>query len=434
MATTWETIEERERRVRGTRTTTTMTRAAAQVPTGKTLQEVFAARPFISREDLRSIATQAYEGPVITLYMNFTPERLVRADRPVFLSIFNSLRHMTLESRKEYVESLPHGQRLRVPEDLREIQEFLDRFEPQGARALVILKSGPQLNRIMPLPVRVADSLTIDADAYIQPLEAMMEEQHRVLVMDVAKDETVLASYELGYEHPIRSVTEELPREGTDEFRTDKEERHRRLHVKWQFKSAAQLADRLVRESGFDFVVMIGEPTVVKEFEDYLSKPVRDRLIGQLQLSPGGDTNSRRAALDEVLNQQRKKEEEAAIAELGFFKGHGRLASGLSMVLKAANLFLMRQLLVSQELTEAGFICRNHHYLALRDGTCPFDAQPLQAAENIIDELIEIARLHGVEVMVVGQRQDLLAPHEGIAAVMVTAASLDELHPVSVTS
>src|SRR5689334_10958834 len=100
MSTTWESIEERERRVRGSRTTSIMARVAEQVPAGKSLEEAFAQRPFVSREDLRNIARENDGGPVISLYLNFTPERLVRADRPVFLSVFSSLRHEALETRK----------------------------------------------------------------------------------------------------------------------------------------------------------------------------------------------------------------------------------------------------------------------------------------------------------------------------------------------
>src|ERR1700736_6043683 len=102
MATTWETIEERERRVRGTRTTTAMARAAEQIPQRQSLKEAFAERPFISREDLRNVARQHYERPVITFYLNFSPERLVRSDPPVFVSVFHSLRHQALEARKPY--------------------------------------------------------------------------------------------------------------------------------------------------------------------------------------------------------------------------------------------------------------------------------------------------------------------------------------------
>jgi release factor family 10 len=434
MSTTWESIEERERRVRGSRTTSIMARVAEQVPAGKSLEEAFAQRPFVSREDLRNIARENDDGPVISLYLNFTPERLVRADRPVFLSVFSSLRHEALETRKAYVESLPHAPRLRVPEDLREVQEFLETFEPAGARAVVIFKSGEQLNRVMPLPVRVADHLVIDPDSYIEPLEAIMEEQHRVLVLDVSKARTTVSIYELGYELKIDTIVEDLPRESHEPFREGKAERHRETHVIWHFKASAQLADRVFREAGTDLIILVGEEIVVKEFEEYLPKALRERVVGRLHLAPETAPNRRRAALEDLLNEQRKREEEAALGELGFYQGHQRLAAGLEMVLSAADLFLMRQLFVSEDLSGTGFICHDHHFLALKPGTCPFDNRPLEEAEYLLDELIEMARLHGVDVMVVTQRKDLLAPYGGIAAVLVTATTLDELRTVSVTS
>jgi len=434
MSTTWETIEERERHVRGSRTTSVMARAAEQVPEGKTLKEALAQRPFISREDLREIARQNYDVPVVTLYLNFSPDRLLPADQPRFLSIFHSLRHRELEARKPYVESLSHAQRLRVPEDLREIQEFLEGYEPAGGRALVIFKSGAQLNWIMPLPVRVADSLTIDGDPYVEPLEAIMEGQHRLLVLDVSMDVTTFSIYELGYEQAIQSVKEDLPRKTEDPHRPGKEERHRLMHVKWQFKSSVLLADRLFRERGCDLLALIGEATVIQEFEDYLPKALHERVFARLQLSPGGGPNQRRSALEGALAELRKREEEADLGELGFYQGHGRLAAGLEMVIGAANLFLMRQLFLDDDLARPGFVCRAHHFLSLLPGTCPFDDQPLLPAENVVDELVEIARLHGVELMLVMHRQDLLGPYDGAAAVLVTAAPSDQLRAVSVTS
>ena len=433
MSSTWESIEERERRVRGTRNLSAMRRAAEEIPAVESLKAAFAERPFINREDLRNIARQQYEGPVITLYLNFGPDRLVRADRPVFLSVFSSLRHAALETSKAHIESLPHTQRLRVPEDLREIQEFLEGYEPTGARSIVILKSGTQLNRVVPLPVRVADSLTIEADPYIEPLEAIMEEQHRVLVMDVAKQEVGFSLYELGWEERLRELKEELPTL-SDPFRPGKEERHRETHVVWLFKSAAQSAERLFKERGCDLLLLNGEPTVVSEFEDYLSKFLRERLAARLDLDRDAGPNARRAAIDQALVEQRQREEEATLEELGFYRGHDRLASGLEQVVNAANLFLMRQLIVRDDLTQPGHVCRNHHFLSLTPCSCPFDNQPLLASDNVVDELIEMARLHGVQVMLVEQRRELLEPFGGVAGILVAPTPLEQLRMVTVTS
>src|SRR5713101_5782334 len=434
MASTWETLEERERRVRGTRTTSAMARAAEQMPQGETLTAAFAERPFINREDLKAIARQHYERPVITFYLNFSPERLVRVDPPVFVSVFHSLRHQALEARKAHVEALPREQRLGIPEDLRDIETFLEAYQPSGARSLVVFKSGSQLNRVMPLPVRVADSLSIDADPYVEPREAIMEEQHRVLVVDLAKEKTTFSLYELGFEEPIQSIKAFVPTETVDASRPGKAQRHRLTHLQWHFKASAQAADRLFRERGCELLVLIGEKTLVTEFEDYLPKSLHDRLVGELHLSPDDGPNQRHAALQEALAKQRKKEEEATLAELGFFQGHGRLAAGLERVIDAANLFLMRSLVLDNELARPGYVCRNHHFLSLTTGLCPFDNQALLSAENVVDELVEVARLHGVEVMLVMQRPELLAPYGGAAAVLLTAVPIDELRTVSVTS
>ena len=427
VATIWETIEERERRVRGTRTTSAMVRAAEQIPAADNLKAAFAERPFISRDELRNIARQHDEGPVITLYLNFSP------DRPL-LSVFDSLRHAELEARKPYIDSQPHAQRLGVPQDLADVRAFVDGFEPEGARAIVIFKQASRLNRVMPLPVRVADSLTIDVDPYIEPLEAILEEQRRVLVVELSKEKTAVSLYELGFEEPVQAITSVVPRDEVEVSRRDEVQRHRLTHLQWHLKASAQLADRFFREKGTDLIALIGEEGLVKEFEDYLPKSMKERLVGTFRLSPEGGPNQRRAALEGLLVEQRKREEEATLSELGFYKGHGRLAAGLETVIDAANLFLMRQLFLDDRLAKAGYVCRSHHFLSLTSGSCPFDNQPLQPAENVIDELVEIARLHGAEVRLVMYRQDLLAPYDGVAAVLVTAAPIDELRTVSVTS
>ena len=411
-----------------------MARAAEQIPQGDTLTAAFAERPFINREDLKTIAREHYERPVITFYLNFSPERLVRADPPVFVSVFHSLRHQALEARKAHIETLPREQRLGLPEDLRDVEAFLEGYQPSGARSLVVFKSGTQLNRVMPLPVRVADSLTIDADPYVEPLEAIMEEQHRVLVVDLAKEKTTFFLYELGFEEQIHSIRSFVPSDTVDAGRPGKVQRHRLTHLQWHFKASAQAAERLFRERGCDFLALIGEETLVKEFEDYLAKSLRDHLVAELRWSPDDGPNRRRAALEEALAKQRKKEEEAALEELGFFQGHGRLAAGLETVLDAANLFMMRRLVLDNELASPGYVCRDHHFLSLKPGSCPFDGQALLTAENVVDELVEIARLHGVEVMLVEQRRDLLARYEGVAAVLLVAAPLEERTTVGVTS
>src|SRR5207244_10138512 len=101
-------------------------------------------------------------------------------------------------------------------------------------------------------------------------------------------------------EHP--SITEELSR-ANEPFRPGKDARHRLTHVKCHFKAAAQLADRLYKERACDLVMLIGEETVVKEFEDYLPKALHDRLLAPRALSPEDGPSQRRSAIERALGE-----------------------------------------------------------------------------------------------------------------------------------
>ena len=104
--------------------------------------------------------------------------------------------------------------------------------------------------------------------------------------------------------------------------------------------------------------------------------------------------------------------------ELNDYKPHEDVISGLQKVMEASNLFLLRRLVVSEGFNQAGFVCKEHHYLSLHEGACPFCNKPLLPVKNVADEMVEIARLHGVRRTVLEQRPELLASYNGIAAVV----------------
>ncbi len=434
MSTVWESVEERERRIRGSRTTSAMSREATEAAEPKSLRDAFRYQRFVQAEDLRRLASQPYDRPVVSLYMNFAPEQPVRADRSVSLSVFHSLRHAALEASAEYLQSLPHEQRRSPENDLREMAQFLEGFEPAGARALVIFKSGEAVNRVVPLPVRVANHLTIEPDPYVEPLEAILEEQQRVLVLQVAKEETLVSIYQLGTEIPISRVVADIPRPNSDARRDDKEWRHRQTHIVWHFKSAAQLAQRVFGEAKCDLLVLIGEEVVVSEFEDYLSAALSTKVGGRLQLAPNAGPNERRAALERVLDEWRARDEQSTLEDLGLYRDRQRLAGGLQQVLDATNLFLTRQLFVRSDLSNSGYFCHRHHFLSLKPGQCPFDGQQLEPTAQLIDELVEMSRLHGVAVMLVSHHTEYLEPYGGIAALLVAPIPAGELRTVEVSS
>jgi hypothetical protein len=65
-------------------------------------------------------------------------------------------------------------------------------------------------------------------------------------------------------------------------------------------------------------------------------------------------------------------------------------------VLDAVNVFRVRRLFVAEGTDQPGWVCREHHVVALEGGRCPFCDR---------------------ELMLVERAGDRLAPYEGIAAV-----------------
>jgi release factor family 10 len=417
MIRTHETAEERIRRLGNIEQAALRFRKTRLRRVFRTLEAAMGAGPMSLRE-LRQMVEQEYETPVVSLYLNFSPDRLVRADRPIFLSIFESLRQGELQRRKSYLESLTRPQRNRLEDDLAEISLFLENYRPTGARSIALFKSGEQLLRGLSLSARSADALTIDRDPYTEPLEGIMEANRRVLVIELSKEAATLSVYHLGVEEVIDTISAPAGTGSVQSKRPeDIVERRDETHLHWHFESVARLAARVFRERDCELVALVGEAVLLEAFDDFLPKALKDKLIVEINASPGDSRPQWLPAVGKAVDRLRSDEEAAAIGELGWYRAHGRLAAGMESVIEPVNQLLARRLFIRGDLRQPGWICRTHHYLSLEPGQCVFDGAELLPVENIADELIEVARLHGMDVMVVSKRPELLDPFGGVAVV-----------------
>jgi peptide subunit release factor 1 (eRF1) len=352
----------------------------------------------------------------VTLYLNLTPAKVVR-EPPVSLTAFNSMRHREVTARQDLVGALSGQQRRRLQADLDEIDDLLDSPSLSQARSVVVFKSGQDLNQVIRLPIRTADSLTIDVDPYVEPLAAALERYPKALIIEVSKDESRFWSQHLGHLEEIEAQRAFTPVEEVRTGAESKMQRHRLTHLHWHMKGTAQRADRLFADQGPDVLVLCGDESVLSELERFLPDRLRVKVEGRLRFSPHRDRKDWQRQIEEVLAGHLRKEEEAALTRLGEYVGHGLLAGGLAGVLEVVNRFLVRRLFVCAGLHAPGFVCRQHHFLSLRPDRCPFCGSELLPVENLADELIEISRMQGIELMVIDERCDLLEPQGGVAAV-----------------
>ena len=414
-----QTREERELRIAQIHKKDIKKPALAAQKRAATLREALADQPPISRRQLRELV-RAYPAPVVSLYLDFGP---IGGNRRPELKVFHSLRHNELERRREYVAGLPRLARDALDIDLRAIEQFLAELEPDRARALVLFKCADLLVRAVELSVRVPNRLVIDPDPFIEPLEEILESEHRVLVVHVESDRAHFYVYQFGTMRELDTESAFVPSARVDRSRPGAVQRHRQTHEHWHLRETAQIARRFIDEQEGDVVIIARPEGQLAGFRDMLSADLRDRVIAEIHPSPAWNRHDWEEAVQTALDERRAIEEASAMEPLPLLQSRGRVVAGLSDVIDAANLFQARELFVRDDLTAPGSVCPEHHFLSLTEGgDCPFCGQRMLATEDVVDELIEISWLHGVDTVVVRRRGDLLNPYQGIAAVTYGAA------------
>jgi hypothetical protein len=385
----------------------------------RSLLRAMGAQDGVSEEKVRALVETEYTDPVISLYLGLSPEKVAPEPKGLLRS-FHSMKGHALDGHKDFIESLSKSQKATLDHDIQEIQAFLaDYFVPQHLRSLVIFRSGEKLNEVFGLLVPINDVLKIDSDPYVTPLEAVLEDDEKVLFVESAKDDTKFLLYQLGSCRQIDRAKAFVPSDTVDRSIPHHAQEHRLEHLRSHLRQVASEVYHLHEQGAWDLLVIMAENRVAALLDEYLHESVKPKIIGRILDSPEADPRDRKKLIEIALREHRADKEMKAIEGLREHKPE-ELASSLPNVIKLLDLFLIRRLLVSENLHQKGFVCKEHHYVSLEGGKCPLDNSDLLAAENVVDEVIEVARLHGVEVLIVKQRQDLLAEYSGVAAIHYT--------------
>jgi hypothetical protein len=382
----------------------------------RSLLRAMGAQSGVSEEKVRALVETEYTDPVISLYLDFSAEKVAPEPKGLLRS-FHSKKTHALDEHKDFIDSLSKSQKATLEHDIQEIEGFLaNYFVPQHLRSLIIFRSGQKLNEVIGLLVPTRDALKIDPDPYITPLEAVLEEDEKVLFVECVKQDAKFLLYQLGSVQQIDRTKSFVPSDTVDRSIPHHAQQHRLTHLQLHLKQVADEIYHLYDQGTWDLLALMAESRIAALLDEYLHESLKPKIIARILDSPDADARDRRELIEGALRDHRAAKEAKAIESLHDHRPE-ELVYSLRNVINALNLFLTRKLLVSENLHQKGFACKEHHYLSLEAGDCPFDNTKLLAAENVVDEIIEVARLHGVEVLIIKHRQDLLAQYAGIAAI-----------------
>ena len=407
-------LEEREEQVAAAHRLS-LTKRKANLIRPKSLVDALARPEPPSAAEIKALAEVEYGSPVTSLYLRMDPER-VEPQGKALIRFFHSLKTRALEEQKDFIKALPKLQKEILDDDLQEIEVFLAQyFVPADPRSLIIFKSGEQLNWVFRLPARTINALVIGGDPDIAPLEAVLEENEKVLFVEVSIGESRLLVYHLGDEEADQIKTTVPKLMVGPPFK--RKELRRLTHLQSHFKATATRAYHLFHERSCKGLILMGEHQVLSYLDEFLHESLRANVISRIYSSPAADPRDRKELIETGLRDHKAAWEAKAIEDLAQYKPGEQLASGLRDVIEVFNSLLVRKLLIGNNLQQKGYVCKAHHYVSLEEMDCPFCGAKLLPAESIADEIIGIAFLHGVNLMIVEHRQDLLVRYDGIAAV-----------------
>src|SRR5712671_3288043 len=264
----------------------------------RSLLRAMGAQDGVSEDKIRALVESEYSDPVISLYLNLSPEKVAPETKGLLRS-FHSMKTRTLEH------------------DLQEIDAFLaDYFVPQHLRSLVVFRSGEKLNEVIGLLVRTKDVFKIDPDPYITPLEAVLEDDEKVLFVESAKNDTRFLLYQLGSCQQIERAKSFVPTDTVDRSIPHRAQEHRLEHLRTHLRQVASEIYQLYEQGSWDLLVLMAENRVAALLDEYLHESLKPKIIGRVLDSPDADARDRKELIENALRGYRANKEAKAVESL----------------------------------------------------------------------------------------------------------------------
>ena len=369
----------------------------------------------ISEAQLKEVAGFEPNGSlVVSLYLNVDG-----AKRPRLQDYEKELHSLINRARHEWFTGdggVDKEKKRALTKDLDRVQEFITgEWRRQGVKGLVVFSCADGgFWHVFELPVGVPSALIVGAEPYAKTLTALLDEYKRYCVVGVDRKRVRFFTVFLGEieEHHGVFVDDMVPdqvKEGEwAGLRQSRIARHIEDHVMHHLKDSAGLAFNFFLQHGFDRLILAGHKELFSKFKATLHPYLQERLVGEFSIDPD-------APLTEILKKSllveakvQKREEESLVAKLREESHAGGLGvTGLKPTIEALMRGQAHILLVGDGYEERGFICYRDRYLTVEAGDCPICGAPLNLADDIVEDIVQVAIDQNVRIEHISHVGDL---------------------------
>jgi len=374
----------------------------------------------VSWDGLRELAAfTAENGCAISLYLDLDPSVSPTAGDAA--TRVNSLLDEGLREAATASRRLTHEQRQALQDDLGRIRRYLDQeFEREGARGLAVFAAGlDNIWKPIPLIDSIPDAIKIGREFYLAPLVGLVGRGDGALVAVVGREQGQLFRLQGGRLRELVDRTEEQPgRHDQGGWSQAGFQRHIEELVGRHLRDVAEELDRHVRRLRSPRVVIISSEQTRAELDDLLSHATRNALAGWTQAEAHASPADLLNAVQPVLEQWRRAQEQQSIERWREERGrNGRAAAGWSETLEAASDGRVETLLFEEGAEHGAFVCPECGRASVEGGSCPLDGMRMEPEANGLDLAVHQTLRHGGTVWALQHHQDL-APVESIGALL----------------
>jgi peptide chain release factor subunit 1 len=305
--------------------------------------------------------------------------------------------------------------------DFERIRDYYEReFTREGARGLAIFAAGlDNVWRPLDLTETVPDEVKVGRMLYLAPLVPLVGRGEGALVVVVGRERGQFFRLRGGRLEEVADHTEDQPgKHDQGGWSQARYQRHIETLVQEHLRRIADELDRLVRRLHGPQVVVISSEETRADFDDLLSKEVKNAIVGWTHAEAHAQAPELLALATPVLERWRTEQETAALARWREEAGrNGRAAAGWERTLEAASDGRVDLLLFQEGADRPAAWCPRCGRVALGDGKCPLDGTSMERSNDGLDLAVHQTLVHGGTVWAVRHHRDL-EPVEGIGALL----------------
>ncbi len=308
-----------------------------------------------------------------------------------------------------------------APADIERIERFFEHeFDRQGRAVACFSSQVRKFWRGYSLLVPCQNAVFLGRRPYVKPLSDIWDNYGRFGVVMVDREGARAFVYHLGALVDSDGVLgAEVRRHKQGGWAAQKLQRHEDQEARHNLKDAAEWAEGYLTQQKVSRVVLAGTEDNLAEFRELMSRPLLDKVVGQINLDMSTAPTEAWERGYEVA-QGAQQAAEADLLERVITQAHkgGAAAMGIIDTLAAVQQGRVHQLLVTRGLHVAGQQCTQCHAVLIQVAkACPYCNGTLVASADVVNLVVQRAIDDGVGVSVLEQ-DALLNEVGGIAAVL----------------